>query len=176
PFVGGHPIAGGEEAGAAAAERGLFAGRECIVTPGASATAAAVDKVRRLWERLGMRVAIMDAERHDQVLAWVSHLPHAISFALMRSLAAADPSMAQHGGQSWHDLTRIAASSPEMWRDVFRTNAGAAAEAIDQFVASLRDLRALIAAGDQAALFAWLEQARAAKRATDRDRAAGGTR
>lgn len=161
--VGAHPIAGGEESGAAAADIEVFRGRECIVTPGERATLEATEKVCELWRSVGMRVSRMDPARHDRVLAWVSHLPHAIAFALVRALAAGDPTVAQHGGPSWHELTRIAASSPEMWRDIFRTNAEAIGGAIDEFVAVLQELRATIAVGDEVVLLEWLERARAAK-------------
>lgn len=162
-FVGAHPIAGSEATGAGAADSNLFRGHECILTPSARSTPEATAKVRALWQGVGMSVTEMDAARHDQVLAWVSHLPHAISFALVRALTRCDASYADHAGPSFRDLTRIAASSPEMWRDIFVTNRAALDNAIDAFATALDELRATLASGDERRIEEWLRQARDAK-------------
>jgi cyclohexadieny/prephenate dehydrogenase len=164
-FVGAHPIAGTEESGAAAADADLFRGRRCIVTPGARADAAAVAKVRALWEGVGMQVDEMDAAHHDQVLAWVSHLPHALAFSAVNAVLDVDAALQQFAGPSFGDLTRVAASSTDMWCDIFLANAAPIDQAIARFVAALDALRGAIAAGDEATLRALLERARAARRA-----------
>lgn len=148
-FVGAHPIAGTEDSGAAAARSDLFSGARCIVTPGPSSTAAATQKVRALWEGVGMRVDEMDAAQHDRLLAWVSHLPHAIAFSAVSAVLDCDAAMAAYGGPSFRDLTRVAASSAETWRDIFMANRDAVTAAIDDFMAALSHLRAAIAEGSE---------------------------
>lgn len=162
-FVGAHPIAGTEHSGAAAAFAELFQGSRCILTPGRRADASAVAKVRALWEAVGMRVEEMDAARHDQILAWVSHLPHAIAFSAVNALLDTDPALAQFAGPSFRDLTRVAASSVEMWSDIFLANTTQIDAAIVHFIAVLESLRRAIASGDATALQRQLERARAAR-------------
>jgi prephenate dehydrogenase len=164
-FVGAHPIAGTEESGAAAADADLFRGRRCIVTPGAPAEAAAVAKIRALWEGVGMRVDEMDAARHDAVLAWVSHLPHALAFSVVTAVLDTDAALHEFAGPSFGDLTRVAASSTDMWCDIFLANAAPLDQAVARLVTTLEALRGVIAARDEAALRAFLERARAARRA-----------
>jgi len=164
-FVGAHPIAGTEESGAAAADAELFRGRRCVVTPGGSADASAVARIRALWEAVGMRVDEMDAARHDQVLAWTSHLPHALAFGAVNAVLDVDAALPQWAGPSFGDLTRVAASSTDMWCDIFLANATQVDRALSRFVATLEALRRALAAGDETALRTSLERARAARRA-----------
>jgi cyclohexadieny/prephenate dehydrogenase len=162
-FVGAHPIAGTEHSGAAAAFAELFQGSRCIITPGRRADPAAVARVRALWEGVGMRVDEMDPARHDLILAWVSHLPHVVAFSAVNAVLEADPALAQFGGPSFRDFTRVAASSVEMWSDIFRTNAAQVDEAIVKFIAALEALRRAIISGDEGELKRQLERARAAR-------------
>jgi len=162
-FVGAHPIAGTEHSGAAAAFPELFQGCRCILTPGPRASAAAVEKIRALWKGVGMQVDDMDAARHDRVLAWVSHLPHAIAFSAVNALLDTDGTMEQFAGSSFRDLTRVAASSAEMWLDILLDNAAEVDTAIVQFIAALQELRSTIADADQARLRATLLRAREAR-------------
>jgi prephenate dehydrogenase len=164
-FVGAHPIAGSEQAGAQAARADLFQDARCILTPTPRTDRPALRRVRELWEGVGARVDEMSPAAHDQALAWVSHLPHVVAYALVRALAAVDPKLAALAGGSWRDTTRVAASSPELWRDIFLANAAALGAATQAFGAEVERLRAVVASGDAAALDAWLEQAVTAKRA-----------
>jgi prephenate dehydrogenase len=173
PFVGAHPIAGTEASGAAAAVADLFRGSRCILTPGRSATPAAIAKVRALWEGVGMRVDEMDAAAHDRVLAWVSHLPHALAFSLVTALLDADEAMAAFAGPSFRELTRVAASSPEMWSDILLANAAPIDAAIGEFCDALTALRAAVAAGDGAAVQRVLTRAREARRRWSADARSG---
>jgi prephenate dehydrogenase len=167
PFVGAHPVAGTEASGAAAAYAELFRGSRCIITPGPSAEAAAVAKIRALWEGVGMRVDEMDAAQHDRVLAWVSHLPHALAFGVVNALLDVDATMQEFAGPSFRGLTRVAASSIEMWRDIFLDNAGQVDAAIAGCIGALETLRHVLARRDDAALRAFLARAQAARRALD---------
>ncbi len=163
-FVGAHPIAGTEESGAAAAFAELFHGHRCIITPGRSAAPEAVRKVRALWEGVGMRVDEMDAARHDRVLAWVSHLPHALAFSAVSAVLDADGALQEFAGSSFRDLTRVAGSSTEMWRDIFLANAPHIDAALATFGAALAELRQAIVDGDAPKLEALLARARDAQR------------
>lgn len=163
PFVGGHPIAGSERAGAAAADAALFQGAPCVLTPTPRTDPAALATVRALWEGVGAHVVEMAPAAHDEALAWVSHLPHALAYALVGALAAVDPGYSALAGGSWRDVTRIAASPAALWRDIFLANADALLAATDAFAAELARLRAAVAARDEAALLTLLERAVAAK-------------
>lgn len=162
-FVGAHPIAGSERSGAAAAFAELFQGSRCIITRGRCAEPSAVAKIRALWEGVGMRVDEMDPAQHDQMLAWVSHLPHAVAFSAVNAVLDTDPALQQFAGPSFRDLTRVAASSVEMWSDIFLANAAQMDTAIVKFAAVLEALRRAITSGDATELKRQLERARTAR-------------
>jgi prephenate dehydrogenase len=161
PFIGGHPVAGTERSGPEAARPDLYRGALVILTPedpddpGAAALSA-------LWEALGARVTLLDPATHDRLMAWVSHLPHAAAYALVHSLLEAEaPEVLETfvaGG--FRDFTRIAASSPVMWRDICVANAPSLLIAMDAYRRHLDDLRELIASGDAAGLEAFFGRAR----------------
>jgi prephenate dehydrogenase len=153
-----------EASGAAAARADLFHGSRCIITPGRSSDAAALAKIRALWEGVGMRVNEMEATRHDEILAWVSHLPHALAFSAVNALLDIDGAVAEFAGPSARDLTRVAASSVEMWRDIFVANADQVDTAITRFISVLEDLRATIARRDESKLSEFLARAHSARR------------
>jgi prephenate dehydrogenase len=167
PFVGAHPIAGSERAGAAAADPALFRDSRCILTPTPRTDGAALGRVRALWEGVGARVDEMAPAAHDQALAWTSHAVHALAYALVRAIDRSNPALFALGGSSLRDVTRVAASPAELWRDIFLANADAVSSALTQFGAALADLRSAITAGDAPALQAWLEAAVAAKRRSE---------
>lgn len=163
PFVGAHPIAGTEHAGAAAAFATLFEKRLCVLTPTAQTDRTALARVRALWEGVGMRVAEMDMLTHDRVLARVSHLPHMIAFSVMNavldtSLPGID--LLTYAGSAFSDLTRVAASPVEMWRDICTSNRDALLVAIDEFEHALTRLRTCVANGDSAGLEDAINRAR----------------
>jgi len=164
-FVPAHPIAGTEHSGAAAAFPTLFRDRTTIVSPDAATDPAALARVRDLWERCGARVIEMEAAVHDRTFAAVSHLPHVLAFALVAELAARPDAerLFTHAASGFRDFTRIAASSPAMWRDIALANREALLVAIDDYASMLRRMRAAIDAGDGdelARLFARASDAR----------------
>jgi prephenate dehydrogenase len=161
-FVGAHPIAGTERSGPEAADPGLFRGRRCLVTPGRSTRLAAVEACETLWRAAGAEVERIDVERHDEILAHVSHLPHAAAFALARAVGRVDAAGLSGGG--FVDTTRIAASDPVMWRDVFLSNREPLLRALERLDEELGELRRAVAAQDGAALVEIIEGARAARR------------
>ena len=162
-FVGAHPIAGKEKTGVAAGSETLFAGARCILTPTAQTDPVALEKVRALWEAAGSIVLDMDPLLHDKILGAVSHLPHVAAFALMTALAdvrdhgVPELDLAGHSGGGLRDTTRIAASSPEMWRDIFLWNRENLLQLIETYQRHLGEFKRLIAAGDAAGIEKQLE-------------------
>jgi prephenate dehydrogenase len=163
PCVGAHPIAGTEHSGAAAAFATLFEKRLCILTPTPQTDRSALAKVRALWEGVGMRVEEMDMHTHDQVFARVSHLPHMIAFSVMNAVLdtqVTDVDLLPYAGGAFSDLTRVAASPIEMWRDICTSNREALLTAIVEFEAALSQMKKAIADGDSETLSNVIERAR----------------
>jgi prephenate dehydrogenase len=164
-FVPAHPIAGTEKSGAQAAFAELFVERNLIVTPEPETSARAIKLVTTAWKLAGMRILTMGAEEHDRVFALVSHLPHLLSFTAVGNLAGypdASKLFGQTGG-GFRDLTRIAGSSPEMWRDICVANRDAILDALDGYLSDLEAVRGMVEASDSAALQVKFAAARAAR-------------
>jgi prephenate dehydrogenase len=148
-FVGAHPIAGKEKAGVAAGSPDLFKGARCVLTPTQKTDPAALQTIRELWESAGSTVVMMDPFLHDKLLGAVSHLPHVAAYCLMNALTELQERMLPgqnvlaYSGGGLRDTTRIAASSPEMWRDIFlwnRDNVVAMVEVYERHLQRLKDL------------------------------------
>ncbi len=165
-FVPGHPIAGTEHSGAGAAFASLFRNRNVVLTPHAQTDRSAMAMVASLWEACGSRVRVLDAALHDRVFAAVSHLPHLVAFGLVDALAARPDAeeIFRFAASGFRDFTRIAASSPEMWRDIALANREALLEELAAFRAQLDRLGAMLEANDGLALEAVFARARAARR------------
>jgi len=162
-FVGGHPIAGREKSGVEAARADLFQGSRCVLTPTSRTDPAALEKVTRLWEKTGAKVALIDPVDHDQIMGAVSHLPHLAAYALMETLT--HPKIArnkpvQFSAGGLRDFTRIAASSPEMWRDIFLTNKEVMVEMIDLFQETIEKIKKKILDEDGEGLFEIFDRAK----------------
>lgn len=164
-FVPGHPIAGSEKHGVTAANPDLFEQHRVLLTPLAETEPAAVQTVRLLWQALGAEVTEMSPQHHDAVLAQTSHLPHLAAYALVDVLCQGGDSLEvfQYAAGGFRDFSRIAASDPTMWRDVFLTNQEPVLATLDQYIAELGALRDLVAAGDGDQLKAIFERAKAAR-------------
>ncbi|MCA1978611.1 MAG: prephenate dehydrogenase/arogenate dehydrogenase family protein [Thiobacillus sp.] len=164
-FVPGHPIAGSEQSGPSAARADLYRGKRVVLTPQADTRADAVATVRALWEAAGAQVETLGAEQHDRIFAAVSHLPHLAAFALVDELAqrADSETFFRFAASGFRDFTRIAGSSPEMWRDIALANQSAVLAEIDAYVNALQAIRAAVAANDAASLQATFARARAAR-------------
>ena len=164
-FVPGHPIAGRESSGVDAALADLYVDRNVVLCALPENAPRDVERVAAMWRATGAAVHEMSPEQHDRVLASVSHLPHVLSFALVEQIlgspdAALKFSFAAGG---FRDFTRIAASSPEMWRDICVANRAALLDELDGYTAVLARLRAAIEAGDGAALEAVFARSREAR-------------
>jgi prephenate dehydrogenase len=150
-FVPAHPIAGREKSGVTASSDTLFRGKRCILTPTARTDRTALDAVRDLWTAAGAEVSLMDADLHDRVFAAVSHLPHIAAFAMMSAVSGLNTGTEdylQFSGAGFRDFTRIAASSPEMWRDICLMNKENIIEMLDRYLLSLNKFKQDIAAED----------------------------
>ncbi len=167
-FVPGHPLAGTEQSGPDAGFAELFENRWCILTPAEGADPGPVARVRRLWEGMGACVAEMTPEHHDLVLAVTSHVPHAIAYTMVGvadDLArVSDSEVIQFSAAGFRDFTRIAASDPTMWRDVFLHNREATLDILGRFSEELMLLRRAIRTGDGAFLHAYFTRTRAIRR------------
>lgn len=151
-----HPVAGTEQSGPDAGFAELFAHRWCILTPSAGAPEAAIADLRAFWEGLGSKVEIMDAEHHDLVLAVTSHIPHLIAFTIVGTASDMEEvtrgEVIKYSAGGFRDFTRIAASDPVMWRDVFLNNRDAVLEMLGRFTEDLTALQRAIRNGDGEAL------------------------
>jgi prephenate dehydrogenase len=164
-FVPGHPIAGSEQSGPGAARADLYQGRKVVLTPQADTRSDAVATVTALWQAVGAQVETLDADLHDRVFAAVSHLPHLAAFALVDELAqrADGDTFFRFAASGFRDFTRIAGSSPEMWRDIALANRAALLTELDAYVAALQALRSAVSAEDADALLDIFSRARAAR-------------
>lgn len=153
-FVPGHPIAGRERPGVQSSDPRLFEDKLFVATPVGETADDAVARVERLWRRLGCRVERMEAHEHDRVFAAVSHLPHLLAFALVARIAREDDAESKlaKAGAGFRDFTRIAASSPRMWRDVCIANRDALSAELAGYRALLAELQAALDARDGDAL------------------------
>jgi cyclohexadieny/prephenate dehydrogenase len=167
-FVPAHPIAGTEQSGPEAGFAELFDGRWCVLTPPPGTDAQAVETVKAFWRRCGSEVEVMDARHHDLVLAITSHVPHLIAYNIVGTAAdletVTQSEVIKYSAGGFRDFTRIAASDPTMWRDVFLNNREAVLEMLGRFNEDLTALQRAIRWGDGEALFNLFTRTRAIRR------------
>ena len=167
-FVAGHPIAGTEYSGPEAGFASLFDNRWCIITPEADSSPGAVETLIQLWKAMGSKVETMDPAHHDLVLAITSHLPHLIAYNIVNTAAhlerVEDREVIKFSAGGFRDFTRIAASDPTMWRDVFLNNKDATLEMLGRFSENLSELQRAIRFGDGDMLFRLFSEARTIRR------------
>ncbi len=171
-FVGGHPIAGAEKSGVTAAKADLFIGKNVVLTPNENTSKDALKLVRALWQSTGANVTEMTAQAHDQIFAAVSHLPHLLAFALVNDLANR-PNAKQlfdFAASGFRDFTRIAGSSPEMWRDISLANKTALLSELEAYQAEISALQHLLKNEDSQGLQAMFEHASQARQAWQKER------
>ena len=171
-FVGAHPIAGAEKSGVTAAKDDLFIGKNVVLTPNENTSAEAINRVRDLWQITGANVSEMTAKAHDQIFAAVSHLPHLLAFALVNNLANR-PNAKQlfdFAASGFRDFTRIAGSSPEMWRDISLANKTALMNELEAYQSEISALQNLLKSEDSQGLQAMFEHASQARLAWQKER------
>jgi prephenate dehydrogenase len=185
-FVPGHPIAGRESNGPDAAIADLYRGKKTVLTPLPENAQASIDAVARAWTLCGAIIHVLTPGEHDKVFAAVSHLPHLLAYALVDEVAGKPHAdlLFQYAASGFRDFTRIAGSSPEMWRDISLANRDALLGELDAYLAQLTGLRARLAAADGAGLeavyanaqrarCAWIEAIEAAEKPQPADQASG---
>ncbi len=168
-IIPAHPVAGTEQSGPDAGFATLFAGRWCIITPPAGVDPARLEALSDFWTSLGSKVELMDAAHHDLVLAVTSHIPHLIAYTIVGTASdledVTQSEVIKYSAGGFRDFTRIAASDPVMWRDVFLTNKGAVLEMLGRFTEDLTALQRAIRSGDGDTLFDLFTRTRAIRRA-----------
>jgi cyclohexadieny/prephenate dehydrogenase len=168
-FIPAHPIAGTEFSGPEAGFAGLFDGRWTILTPVAGSDAATVERMKRFWKGLGSQVDVMESGHHDLVLAITSHLPHLIAYNIVGTAhdleKVTEGEVIKYSASGFRDFTRIAASDPTMWRDVFLNNREAVLEVLGRFNEDLSQLQRAVRNGNGQALFDLFTRTRAIRRA-----------
>jgi cyclohexadieny/prephenate dehydrogenase len=168
PVIPAHPVAGTEHSGPDAGFATLFHHRWCILTPPAGADPALVKQLAAFWRALGATVEVMDAEHHDLVLAVTSHIPHLIAYTIVGTASDLEEvtrsEVIKYSAGGFRDFTRIAASDPTMWRDVFLNNRDAVLEMLERFLADLEGVREAIRSGDGDAMFDLFSRTRAIRR------------
>ncbi|WP_308916508.1 prephenate/arogenate dehydrogenase family protein [Jannaschia sp. LMIT008] len=167
-FVPAHPIAGTEQSGPEAGFPELFDNRWCLLTPAADTEPDAIDRLTRLWQALGSTVDVMDPDHHDLVLAVTSHAPHLIAYTMVGVAddlrRVTDSEVIKYSAAGFRDFTRIAASDPVMWRDVFLNNKDATLEVLGRFTEELFALQRAIRTGDGDMLQDYFTRTRAIRR------------
>jgi cyclohexadieny/prephenate dehydrogenase len=167
-FIPAHPIAGTEHSGPAAGFPELFVNRWCILTPAADVDPIALDRLTSFWGALGSKVEVMDPAHHDLVLAITSHVPHLVAYNIVGTVADLEQhtksEVIKFSASGFRDFTRIAASDPVMWRDVFLTNRDAVLEMLGRFLEDLSQLQRAVRVGDGPMLEDWFTRTRAIRR------------
>jgi cyclohexadieny/prephenate dehydrogenase len=167
-LIPGHPIAGTEYSGPSAGFAELFSGRWCVLTPGQEVDAAQTEKLAAFWRAMGSQVELMEPEHHDMVLAITSHIPHLVAYNIVGTVAdleaATQSEVIKFSASGFRDFTRIAASDPVMWRDVFLTNRDAVLEMLGRFSEDLSVLQRAVRTGDGPGLEAMFTRTREIRR------------
>lgn len=147
-FIGAHPIAGSDSSGIANARADLFGRARCIVTPTSRSDKDAIKKITSLWESFGAHVEVMDPMLHDEIFAAVSHLPHLLAYALVNTVDDSNSSFLQYAGSGFKDTTRIALSSPELWKDIALLNRENLVAVIERLERNLDIMASMIESAD----------------------------
>lgn len=166
-FVGCHPIAGSERSGMDAASAELFRDALCIITVTDRTDKAALEKISALWGALECRVETMSPEEHDRIYALVSHVPHLIAYALVNAVADTDPVYVKYAGKGFKDMTRIASSPPELWRDICMMNRDNILKFTERFRENMERLLISLRDGDADGLKEAFKRARALRKNID---------
>jgi len=157
-FLGAHPMAGSEQAGMEHAQSDLFENAACILTPLDDASAEAIAKLSAFWDALGMTVSTVSPEKHDEIVAHVSHLPHLLASTLCGYLAAQDDTWRTLAGGGLRDTTRIASGDPQLWKQILEQNSDEVVRAIEGFEQQLHHLKTALLNQDSLGVIAQLER------------------
>ncbi len=167
-FVGSHPLVGSEKKGPSNANAQLYEGGTCVMTPTDKTNRLAREKIKQFWTQLGCSVKFMSPKEHDDIFAYISHLPHLAAFALMKAMP---DNYLDYATQGLKDTTRIAGSDPQMWRDIALTNHKPILKALDEAVKVLASMRKAIVGRDQEVLTEIFKNARDKRERLDKSHA-----
>jgi prephenate dehydrogenase len=168
-FVGAHPIAGKECSGVTCASADLYENARCIITPGPATDKTALKKVISLWKKVGAQTMLMDPGEHDVIFSAVSHLPHVVAYALVNGILKVDKAILHHGGKGLRDMTRIAKSPAELWRDICSHNKKNILRSLKMFSSSISHITKLIERSDWQGLEKEFIKAREARQPLESD-------
>lgn len=169
-FVGAHPIAGKECSGINCASAELYQNARCIITPSPNTNKAALKKIIRLWKDVGAKTVLMEPEEHDIIFGAVSHLPHVVAYALVNSIVQANENIIHNGGRGLRDMTRIALSPSELWRDICAYNKKNILKTLRKFSSSISHIADLINNSDWTGLEKEFRKAKEARQLLERDK------
>jgi cyclohexadieny/prephenate dehydrogenase len=159
-FIGSHPMAGSEKAGMEFASADLLIQKRCILTPAKNTREENLKKITELWKRVGMSVTSMDMDEHDEIMSWISHLPHLVASSLINAIITKVPEMSRYCGNGLRDTTRIAAGNPQMWMQILLGNKENLKRGIDDLIESLEGFKVALSDGDQVKLLKILQSAK----------------
>lgn len=166
-FVGTHPIAGSDKTGFEYANKDLFKKAKVIITPTENTDKSALEKVSKLWQKIGAVVELMSPEQHDKIYALVSHLPHLISFCMVNTVAEMDKNFIKYAGSGFKDTTRIAKSSPEIWRDILMMNDKNILQCLEIFAKNLKEIKKMLSKKDSEGVKTFIEKAKNLRKEID---------
>ncbi len=159
-FIGSHPMAGSEKAGMEFASADLLIQKRCILTPAKNTREEDLKKITELWTRVGMAVTSMDMDEHDEIMSWISHLPHLVASSLIKAIITRVPEMSRYCGNGLRDTTRIAAGNPQMWMQILLGNKENLEQGIDDLIKSLEQFKEVLSSGDRVNLLKILQSAK----------------
>jgi len=159
-FIGSHPMAGSERAGMEFASSKLLVQKHCIVTPAKNTGEDEISKITMLWKRLGMEVSRIGMEKHDEVISWISHLPHLVASSLINAIISRNPKMIKYSGNGLRDTTRIASGNPKMWMQILLGNKENLQQGIEDLIKSLEEFKEALSNGDRLNLLKILQSAK----------------
>lgn len=166
-FVGTHPIAGSDKTGFEYANKDLFKKAKVILTPTENTDKSALEKISKLWQKIGAVVELMSPEQHDKIYALVSHLPHLISFCMVNTVAEMDKNFIKYAGSGFKDTTRIAKSSPEIWRDILMMNDKNILQCLEIFAKNLEEIKKMLSKKDSEGVKTFIEKAKNLRKEID---------
>lgn len=159
-FLGGHPMAGSDQAGLKHADPGLFVDAAVILTPGPSASPRDVERLTLFWQSLGAKVSSLSADVHDEIVAGISHLPHLVAAALVRTVLGKGPEAGKYSGGGFRDTTRVARGPETMWAGILAGNASAISNQLEELIRELENWKQALDALDREGLQRFLSDAR----------------
>ncbi len=167
-FIGTHPIAGSDRKGFEYAKGDLFRSAKVILTPTERTDKPSLDKIAKMWEKLGAVVEIMSADTHDKIYALMSHLPHLVSFSLVNTIDKIDKNLINYAGSGFKDTTRIARSDPTIWKDIFCMNRHYLLGALKEYIKILESFKNMLEDGSsEESIFEFIERAKRLRESID---------